>query len=651
LLKMKKKIFPYILAALFFIIGLITLNDYGISWDEPRHFQRAQIYLNYFLTGEKDYQGLQQSRRSLYQSDTYGWEFFLNVPHGHGPLNGIMASLFNRFFYQKLGVVGDVESYHLFIILTSALLVFVVAAFATEEYGCFAGLIAGLSIALYPLFLGESHFNIKDPVETCFFSLTIYGFYKALKHQSAKWMVFSSVFAGMALSTKFNIVFIPLILLPWLLLIGVKRIFSKELLPSLLFYPLVVLLIFYLFWPYLWEAPLGNLMKVTEYYRGVGYGTAYQPEYLTFFGISTYALKWIFWTTPLVILFFSLLGIIYVLKGGRKEKRKTSFLILLWFLVPILRVTLPKMGIYGGVRQIMEYIPAMAILAGIGADWLKKRLRVLPPIFFILCFLPITLKLISIHPNENVYFNSLIGGLKGAREREVPSWGSNLGNVYRQGGEWVNQNAPPGAKLVLLAGYKPNLPETWVREDIEYSNKFRSGLYSEGEYIIGMVNDSDFDFYYFNYVKKFLKPLYTVKVDGVPLLAVWRNDWEHRKPEYQLEEKALKIRSVQTGGDFILINLEKDVLLTTVNIESADSFCCFSEKEIFFTSKDYENWREYLSVGQAKEFFPSLGLEGEGNKLTYFFAAEEAKFVKIVHEQEDSCFQDIKKISVRGIEE
>src|SRR5204863_172396 len=54
-----------------------------------------------------------------------------------------------------------------------------------------------------------------------------------------------------------------------------------------------------------------------------------------------------------------------------------------------------------------------------------------------------------LYPNENVYFNQIIGGLSGAKEKNIPYWGYNYGNVYFQGVEWLNNNAISNAKLTL----------------------------------------------------------------------------------------------------------------------------------------------------------------------------------------------------------
>src|SRR3989344_2447843 len=74
---------------------------------------------------------------SYYQNENLTAEYFLKRDDGHPPLNGILASIFNLVFYQNLAIYGDIESYHLFNIVASTLMVVVVVVFAYQTYGVF----------------------------------------------------------------------------------------------------------------------------------------------------------------------------------------------------------------------------------------------------------------------------------------------------------------------------------------------------------------------------------------------------------------------------------------------------------------------------------------------------------------------------------
>ncbi len=542
-----KKI-TFIIFLIYFAIQYITLSHYGINWDEERRDYRSQAYLHYFLTGKKNYSDLKEARKSFYQSSPNGLTFdYFTTQNiiGHPPIADIMEAFSNYIFYQKLGILSDTDSYHVFIIFTSSLLVAFTFLFVASEYTIFAGLVAAISLGLYPLFFGESHFNFKDPVETSLYALTTFAFLKGITKKSKSWILSSAVIGGFALGTKYNIffagvnVFLWICVLFWGRLKKMKWPFDREITMSFLVYPFISFGILYAFWPFLWQHPVKNLIQTFQYYAFWGYGEQFQPQNYYIGGFNTYPGQWIFFTTPILVLILTFLGIIYTVKFGLKEKNKTSILIIIWFLATVGRVTLPKVGITNGVREIMEYIPAMAILAGIGGYYLIALVpsfksipsRLIFKLFIIALFLPLIGKLVSIHPNENVYFNPLIGGLSGAREKGIYFWGNSFGNTYRQAANWLNQNAEKNAKVDLALSYEGNMPRMWLRNDIQYSNKFRSDISKKGEYIVEMSNDWPVwpRYCYWVHAKTLLKPVYEVKVDGVPILTIWKNDKNHQK--------------------------------------------------------------------------------------------------------------------------
>ncbi len=581
--KKKEIIVSIILAVLFFSIALFTLSDYGINWDEPGHYIRGQAYLRFFLTGKDNYNNLpkleshypkvqgrklplgitfkddKSFKRSIYQYDgartgqqTYQW--YLKNDFGHPPLNGILASLFNSIFYQKLGWIGDIQGYHLLVIAVTSLAIFSIVIFTSFIYGIFAGLIAGLSIFLYPLLFSESHFNIKDPVEMSFYAFSIISFYFGITKKSWKWLILAGIASGLALGTKLNIIFVIFTVIPWIIICKFKDIsrfkwpFSKIVTLSLFSVPVIALTILFSTWPYLWGSPLSNFLSFLSYYRQIG-TTTYQTSNLFISIFNTYPLQWVIYITPLIVLLLSVFGVVYVFKKGFREKEKTSLLIFFWFLIPVLRVMMPNAGIYGGVRQIMEYIPPMAILAGIGAMAIAKFLNgyivrhfkqfsnltikplIIVQLCIILAFIPITLKLISIHPNENVYFNPLIGGLKGAMMQNFPDWGTTLGSAYKSGIDWINLNAERNSRLALVRGLLSNIPRIFVRKDIYFSESHYSGEGKKGEYLMEVFDyrwDLDTPKEKRSYLDKLI-PVYEEQVDGVTILKIWKNDVEHTK--------------------------------------------------------------------------------------------------------------------------
>ena len=245
----------------FLVIALFTLKDYGINWDAASHLSRGQAFLHYYLTGDKDLTRVENwnlytkkekdvqaktanneaPRHRLYfqNPDTilfspdiprselprisifqYPDEIFRNIERydfGHPHISDVLASVFNRILYQKLGVLNDIDSYRIYGVLLASLLVGLVFWWTAKLYGRFAGVVAALSLSVYPLFWAESHFNNeKDIPETVFWSFMLFSAWKGVTTKSWKWLLASGLFFGLALGTKFNILFSVFVITPWL---------------------------------------------------------------------------------------------------------------------------------------------------------------------------------------------------------------------------------------------------------------------------------------------------------------------------------------------------------------------------------------------------------------------------------------------------
>jgi len=689
MLKHKKYLVSLLIGIIFFIIGLVTLPHYGTDWDTINHLPRGQAYLQYILNGEKTYKKLPTyveyhqkggtllfspskdadliPKRSLYQINGYGASYFLAKDGGHPPLSDIFSSIFNVVLFQKLSLINDIDSYHVYIIFLASFLVAILFWWTKKHYGTFTAFIAVLSLILYPLFFGESHFNIKDIPQASFYSLVIIFLYEGITRKKNSLLLLSAVFFGCAWGTKFNILFSPFIVLPWFFIYIKQSVRSlsrvRWLIPSIIYFPLIAILIFWGSWPYLWTDPIPRFLTVIKYYTTIGINPNFDSSFI-FFGFNTYAVQWILYTTPLITLFLTFFGIAYALTQGWKEKEKTSLLIFIWFLIPILRVTMPHAGIYGGVRQIMEYIPAMAILAGIGADYIVKLLngyivnmrikqfsnlaikQSFLKVFIVLSFLPIIFKLISIHPNENVYFNPLIGGLKGAKDVNFPYWGNSFGNAYRQGANFVNKNAEKNATLVLAQELMPNLPRTFVREDLMFSNALRSGYLRKGEYVIGLNFGSaqNMSYYSSRFYHRTLQPIYEVTVDNTAILSVFKNDFEHTRKIYKREEK-LENTSYEIVENGIRISFDKILTLSRVQWAFQEKECSNLEHAYFEVSTNGKSWERVPHVLPMDIPIPILPAQPNENSIEFPFGAERSLTVFVRVEPKDACIKKIKSVT------
>lgn len=658
-----------LISLIFFIVGLLTLSSYGINIDEPIHFERGNAYLDFFLTGRTKHTDadFRSSRVSEWKYRGYDTAYFLKNDGGHPPLNGILAAATNRIFHEKLGIMGDLESYHMFELFISSMLVFLIFAMVGNRYGTFAGIVASLAVALYPLFYGESHFNIKDPIEASFFSFAIYFFYLGVEKVKGKYFFISSLFCALAFGTKFNIVFLPFIITPYLFVrfgssflfkkgrIEILKRIPKSVYISLFFYPIIVVGIHFLSRPYLWQDPINRFLYIVRYYKDIGTGIDYQSRFL-WHGWNTYPTIFVGMSTPIVILAFFFIGVAVSLFSIRKEKDKFSFLMLLWFGITLLRVSLPGASIYGGVRQIMEYIPAMAAIAGIGAFYFRSVISKfintkIASMLILASFIPLIITLVRLHPNENVFMNSLVGGLSGATEKKIPGAGDTMGNSYLQGLRWINGHAEKNAHYHLPVGLGSNVPRQYERSDIKFGNFF-SGIRRDGEYMLEMISvDFPPPRYNFRYLDAFIEPVYEAKVDGVAVAKVWKNDASHTKKGYlkETEEKITKVSGGATDG-FIIVELEAPVYATRIVIEH-DSNNCINEGS-GSVSYSLNSSEEFLS---PDDLFRTQGFYATSlntsSRYVYLFTATALKKITITPEDNNICLLKFKDVKVFGLKD
>lgn len=704
---MSNKAIVFILSFLFFALSLSTLSHYGVNWDAISHLSRGQAYLHYYLTGRKDYTDLDEwnlykeqeervrtqigsgttSRNRLYFQKVDTIFFNPDIPkdevprvsmyqntgrdlnyvmahydYGHPHISDVLSSVFNFVLFQKLGVLNDIDSYRVYSVLLSSLLVGLVFWWTANSYGKFSGLIASLSLSLYPLFWAESHFNNeKDIPETVYWSFMMFSVWRGITSRSWKWLLVSGVFFGLAIGTKFNILFSVFVIVPWLaayLITKRPKSFSisvfirknTKLMVAAVAAPTLGLSIFLGTWPLFWSDPIHKISRIVDFYKTIGTTGSLDERFIGPFELNSYAPQWILYTTPLIVLFLFLVGIFVIMPKILKEEKKQSLLFLLWLIVPIARVTWPGTNIYGGVRQIAEYIPALSVIAGIGAGFLHNRIKkklgvAFASLLILALFVPITLKLIEIHPNENVYFNPLIGGLKGAKERDFPSWGVSFGAPYREAIGWVNKNAEPGAKLTLGAEILSNIPGIFIRPDIEYKSN-RSGYLRKGEYVISLrFNGAERRSYFDMYLDRMIEPVYEIKIDGVPILKIWKNDEAHLKPGWE-KESVLNNIHFDKNGKGVSFDTEQVVKLSRLEIEYDDTNCPELSWGYFMVSKDGETWERVPGVLPEEVRIKTLGTQPANGGFIEPFVGQEARYINLYISPSNACVAQIESVKL-----
>lgn len=678
--RMKSHKRAILICFIFLFVGIFQLKDYGINEDSPFHFLRGQAYLHLLTTGENQfdqprltspvlfipdqristykysswesnvapirtiannngnstiqerfsrYQAI-KGRQSFFKHNAWGPESY--VTPGHPPLSDVFEALSNKLFYEKLGVLNDVEAYHVYVLFTAILAGLALYYFTYKIAGLTAGLFALLSLLLYPHYFAESHFNIKDIPELCFFAITVISFYFWVTTCKLDWFITGLIAFIIAVGTKLNVLFVPIIVIPWLISIRrdeiVKKWFTKKLIVYGLLFLGISLTLFILLWPALWESPIRGMLAVVHAYIGEGnvdLRVQIKNPFMLPFGVNVEPLLLLFSQTPPITLLCGLIGLVSLFSKRVRQQlsHNAGLLVLFWFLVPLLRVLRPGAETFSSMRTYVEFLPAFAFFCGLGADHIvkfvsryvsKKKALIGTFTLYVIFLLAI---LIRFHPNENMYFNMFVGGPGGAEKKQLYTWRTTYNNPYRQALNWLNTHADKNAKLAYLDGTMQAMPSIWIRRDISFGSHF-SGFNRAGEYIVTMVYPQPPSVFAALYMQTFLDPVYEIKQNGVVLARVYKNDTDHVKRNLRefstISGPFVKIDKQDPNlGNAFELNLTKRYLITSITFELPKTDC-INRDGLFSLGHYTVPQRVDRSPSETVFYFPAT----KTNKITFY---------------------------------
>jgi hypothetical protein len=227
---------------------------------------------------------------------------------------------------------------------------------------------------------------------------------------------------------------------------------GKKSIPFLIIYTITAILATYLTWPYLWADPIHRFLESlrvmsafpfdqTVLFRGELYPAADLPlSYIP-------TLLRLQLTEPLLILFA--FGLIISINHFVNKDRSTLVLFIFWCLLPITGIIVSGNTLYDNFRQLFFLLPPLFILAGLTLDYLFRKITAITARLFILLLLsfPGIVSAVQLHPYEYVYYNSFVGGTRGAfRNFEMDYWDTSFAEAAR----YLNQVAPQNAKVIVI---------------------------------------------------------------------------------------------------------------------------------------------------------------------------------------------------------
>jgi len=221
-------------------------------------------------------------------------------------------------------------------------------------------------------------------------------------------------------------------------------------------------------WPYLWPDPIGRFWHSVTAVTGFGTfrvlyaGTVLTADRLPWHYFPTLASLEL--TEPAVLLF--LVGLPIIILRARSGQIPWALVGLLgaWLAIPVAALMLLGITVYDNLRHMLFVLPPMLILSGVGLDAVLRRVKSRWGIATVLLAVlaPGILGIIAMHPYEYAYFNSFIGGVRGADGRfETDHWCTS----YREAIGVVNERAGLGETVVVPIGVENAKP--FQRDDLK----------------------------------------------------------------------------------------------------------------------------------------------------------------------------------------
>ncbi len=526
---------PLVLAyvLLFVVLGFVTLPQYGFTWDEgvgdvffgERYFHFLITLNPAYLDSERTDLDVQQRPFNVYSSS------YRDKPNEFLPIGNTISGMTMEVFGYQLRWLDPVDAFHFGKVLLAGLLLWVLFNFAAPRLGNLTAGLAVLILSTYPRFWGDMHFNPLDIPAAIFYAFTLFAFYFWTEQPSWRRAALAGVLFGTALASKGTSHFIPIVLLlgtfPWH---SLPRLWSpavEHLRKYAGHYALMLVLgpiVFFVSWPYLW----GDPNRLLVYYN-----------FIITEGYTRGAAMWnwdpliqAITTMPEIDLLLLLAGIAFAVYGWLKNKSRLLQLLLVWFALPIIRTSLPGAANFDGIRHFEEFVPAACLLAGYGGASLVNlaarfagRKMLAAAVLALLIVLNIGIIEARYFPYDYLYYNSLVGGLRGMQQRDADStdyWGGS----YRQGVQWLNYNAERDAQVhVAIAPWIVKLTAPiWLRADIGVIEEPVVKLKVEQGYPVYAMFITRPGWYnsIATYSVQNLKPVHQITVDGATILVIYK---------------------------------------------------------------------------------------------------------------------------------
>jgi hypothetical protein len=425
------------------VVAAATFRDYGLGWDDYTHSQYGSLLVSMYRSGFTDRRALSFVNLYMYGG---GFDMVATLAAKVLPF-GLFET--RRLVGAAIGLVG----------------LFLTWRLGRRVGGPFAGLVALVLLATCPLYYGHMFINAKDGPFAAYMVVALLGLVRAFEeypHASPPTITLCGVGVGLAIGARVLGGFAVLdALLPLLLILGIRGR-ARGLRPALAecgqflvpFIPAVILayVVMGLVWPWSVVSPL-NPFHAVEYFSNVfekPWRELFDGQLIPVSDMPrSYAPTLFVLQLPELMLALGLSGICGALFAVTQAKgrgtadvgrRATLLSLVLAVSLPILLVVATRPFIYNGIRHFVFVLPPIAVLGGVAAAWIARRLQqygklavMAGGVALIAGVISPVVDMVRLHPYEYTDYNRIAGGVEGAQKNfMIDYWGLSFAQASRQ---------------------------------------------------------------------------------------------------------------------------------------------------------------------------------------------------------------------------
>lgn len=411
------------------LLGLLIFRQFGISVDENQQRDTGMVSLKHVALKVNP-----SWVKNDDNFDRYGVPLAEYQDRDYGVAFETPVSLLERLLR-----IGDWRNKfllrHLFTFLLSfggMLAVYQLAARRFHDWRL--GLLAASWLLLSPRLFAESFYNDKDAVFMALFAIATNTAVRLLLRPTPRRAAWHALACALAIDVRIMAVLLPLATGALLLWRGVRgEVAWPRVARTLALYGSLVAVLVVALWPYLWPAPLTNLLIAFRNMAAFRWGglVLYLGDLIPATEIPWhYALVWMGITTPVLYLAAGALGIGLVVRELLRQRWRLwtnddqlqDLLFLGLGVGPLVVVIALHSVLYDGWRQLYFVYPMLLLLAVRGwvaaASWRPRLVRAIT----VASAVVIGSQMVLMHPLQMLYFN-VLAGPNVAERFEMDYWG------------------------------------------------------------------------------------------------------------------------------------------------------------------------------------------------------------------------------------